>query len=410
VSVRGEGEAELARAAEALRESDPATAAEADLLRGEIIWQRGHQQLSFPYFERAAAAVKDLPLSRQKAFVVSQVARFLVLAGRADEGRLLADEALGMAAELDDAVLEADVLTTRGIARANSAHDGWLEDLEKSLARNLEIKSWRAGRAYINLASTLLLIAGNLERAEQLTREALLFAEGLGIDLAVRWCRASLVECTYDLGRWDEALVLADVELGNPEPHYMQPTCQRHRALIRLARGDMRGALSDIESSTQRSRLIRDPQEIIPALATRAFCLARAGDRAGARAALDELQSLGAWIERWGPSSVLRALALLELGRATDVGLEEHAGPETPWQKAAVAMGAGELDSAAEMLAAIGARAFEAEARVHAARQHRTAGRTDDADTQLERALAFYRQVGATAAIQEGEALLAATG
>jgi class 3 adenylate cyclase/tetratricopeptide (TPR) repeat protein len=407
-SVRAEGEPELARAAAALRETDPATAAEAELLRGEIIWQHGDQQRAFPYFERAAAEVGDLPLSRQKAFVVSQVARFLVLAGRAREGRALADDAIGMARELDDTTLLADVLTTRGIGRANSAEEGWQDDLERSLALNLEVKSWRAGRAYINLASTLFLIAGNLERAERLMREALQFAQGLGIDVAVRWCSANLAECTYHAGRWDEALTLAEREIGNPEPHYMQPNCHRHRALIRLARGDVPGALADIDSSSERSRLIRDPQDVIPALAWRAFCLARTGDRAGATAALEELDALGAWVERWGPSSVLRALGLHELGRAKDVGLEEHAGPATPWQQAAVAIGSGELDLAADRLAAIGARAFEADTRLQAARRHREAGRLADADSQLERALAFYREVRATAAIQEGEALLAA--
>jgi class 3 adenylate cyclase/tetratricopeptide (TPR) repeat protein len=407
VSVRGEGEPELARAAVMLAPIEPATAAEAELLRGEVIWQRGDQERAFPYFERAGEAVRALPLSRQKLFVLSQVARFLMLAGRNNEGHALANDASAMATELGDNELLADILATRGIVRANQVDEGWIDDLERSLALALEVKSWRAGRAYINLASALFIVAGDIHRANRLIREGLEFAEGLGIRLAVRWSRANLAEAAYHLGSWDESLGLADDEIANPEPHYMQPTCHRYRALIRLARGDTAGALADIDISTERSRMIRDPQDVIPALAWRGFALAKTGDPSGALAALDELARLDA-IERWGPSSVLRALALLELGRARDVGLEEHAGPVTPWQQAAVAIGAGELDSAADRLAAIGARAFEADIRLQAARRHRKAGRIADADAQLERALAFYREVRATAAIQEGEALLAA--
>ena len=52
--IRGEGDSELERTTAALAEIDPATAAEAELLRGEIVWQRGGEQdASFAHFERA---------------------------------------------------------------------------------------------------------------------------------------------------------------------------------------------------------------------------------------------------------------------------------------------------------------------------------------------------------------------
>jgi len=409
-TVRGQGDDELARAVDALNDSDPATAAEAELLWGESVWQRGDQTGSFPHFERAAEMVTKLPASRQKLFVVSQVARFLTLAGRAREGIEHVEEAIRMAEELDDVELLADALNTRGVARVMMADPTWIDDMEQSLKLALEVKSWRAGRAYINLAETLLMDAGDVPRAEALMREGLDFAEALGIGLAVRWSRSTLVEVLFHLGRWDESLAFAEEEISNPEPHYMQPTCRRYQALIRLARGDDAGALEDIEAGVEQSRSIRDPQALVPALAWRAFCLVSTGDARGAEASVRELFELQRALEQpesYGPAAVLLAHALVELGRAAEL-TQFGIARDSPWQRSAIAIVEGNPDLAADELAAMGAKSFEAQARLEAARVFREAGRTPDAEAQLAEALPFYRGVGATAAIREGEALLAA--
>jgi hypothetical protein len=185
----------------------------------------------------------------------------------------------------------------------------------------------------------------------------------------------------------------------------------RYRALIRLARGDVAGALADIENATERSRLIRDPQDILPALSWRSLCLALTGDAAGATAALAELAEVEVGdedLETMGPSSVVPAFALLELGRRHDIPRQVALGRTTnPWHDTVRAMGAGELVGAADILGGIAGRSFEAHLRLRAAAELRSRGRVGDADTQLRRALAFYRGVRATAAIREGEALLA---
>jgi hypothetical protein len=70
---------------------------------------------------------------------------------------------------------------------------------------------------------------------------------------------------------------------------------------------------------------------------------------------------------------------------------------------------AGGSVQAADILARVGARIDEADARVRAAEALIGDGRPEGADEQLERALAFYRRVGAIRYIREGEALLART-
>ena len=63
--------------------------------------------------------------------------------------------------------------------------------------------------------------------------------------------------------------------------------------------------------------------------------------------------------------------------------------------------------TAADVFSDSGALDDEALARLRAAEQLVAEGRRADADEQLQRSLAFWRSVGATRYIQEGEALLA---
>jgi hypothetical protein len=74
------------------------------------------------------------------------------------------------------------------------------------------------------------------------------------------------------------------------------------------------------------------------------------------------------------------------------------AGATTPWHEPAVAIASGRIAEAADLLAAMGARSDEAYARL----------RTGE-ESQVRRALAFYRAVGATRYVREGEELLAAS-
>ena len=66
-----------------------------------------------------------------------------------------------------------------------------------------------------------------------------------------------------------------------------------------------------------------------------------------------------------------------------------------------------EFMPAAESLDSMGTARSAALTRLHAAQQLLKTGRTADADDQLRRALSFFRSVGATRFISEGQALLA---
>ncbi len=398
-----EGVDELERAAAALESSDPAAAAQATITRGEYVWQRGDQENAFVYFDRAHALAEGAPLSREKQNVVAQVARFLSLAGRYERALELVGQAVDMAEALGDDELLGDALNTRGVVRSYLGDPGWEQDSMRSLELGLRSNSFRAGRAYINLGSMLADVNGDLVRAEAVTREGLAFTERMGFSwTALCWFEGNLAEITYLSGAWDEALAFAESVITG-ETHYMQQVGFGVRAEIRMAQGDDQGAGKDVVVSLQKARAIRDPQALDPALVLAARAAYRNGDPTAAHALIDELSAP----ERAGSFLVRAALVCHDLSRELLLPARAHGVSVTPWAEVSTAIAAGELVRAAEILGRRGARALEADVWLRAARATAGEGRHAEAAAQLAPALAFYREVSATALVREAEALLA---
>ena len=170
--------------------------------------------------------------------------------------------------------------------------------------------------------------------------------------------------------------------------------------------------MEELETGLAQARQIRDPQALWPALAGIAFARARSGDRALAGAALDELETLrSAQPEagRGGELVALAALAHLLLDREYEARKKHGSG--SPWDEADAAIAERDLAAAAETFARIGARTYEAHVRLCLAEQLLADGRrAEAASIELGRALAFFREVGATALTREAEALLPAAG
>jgi hypothetical protein len=82
---------------------------------------------------------------------------------------------------------------------------------------------------------------------------------------------------------------------------------------------------------------------------------------------------------------------------------------EVPWVSAARSFAAGDLRAAADVCSAMGAVTEEARDRLWLAEALIDQNRRAEADVELQRALAFYRSVGATRYIREAEGLRAAS-
>ena len=109
------------------------------------------------------------------------------------------------------------------------------------------------------------------------------------------------------------------------------------------------------------------------------------------------------------PPAIDLAWAADELRNASRVrAWTESIAYRSLWSDAALAILDGELGRAADLFSQIGALPDEAYARLRSAERHSAEGRRAEADEQLQRALAFWRSVGAKRYVTEGEALLAA--
>jgi class 3 adenylate cyclase/tetratricopeptide (TPR) repeat protein len=404
----------LQEARDALVEAeDSEGAAEAEILLTETFWLHGQRDQGYEHLRRAEKLVADAPVSPSKAFVISNISRFLMLSGKSDDAIRIGREALQMAEELQLDELRAHALNNIGCARVGSGDRAGVEDLEQSVAIAEAINTPEGIRSYGNFA-TVLANVGELERSFSALADGLRLAERLGAGEFRRWLRAELVRPLYYAGRWDEALQRFDELIAEFEAdsYWMNGPCRTFRGRIRLGRGDTAGAQEDAERALELSEDTKDPQTVVPAVSLAARVTAMVDPRLG-----NDLASglLAGWREESGISGegdwladlAVAAAALGLGGEFVDVASRERL--LTPWVEAAIAYVSGEPARAADVYGERGALPEEAYARLRAAELFVGEGRRAEAEAQLQPALAFWRAAGATAYVREGEALLAAS-
>jgi class 3 adenylate cyclase/tetratricopeptide (TPR) repeat protein len=404
---RGEGAGEdaLLAAREAFLTSGRwESAAEAELLLGELGFLSGRGGERAAHLERARALIAAAPPSPVKAAVARGRMAHLAMANRHGEAREAAGEVLTMARALGLRDMEADALGTIGLARVDAGDAGGVADLEAAIATH-EREGTPGISWHLNLAYALAAL-GDLPRCFASWATAATLAERFGSMRALRSIQLQRVAEHYWTGRWDQAVSVVDALVASPagEGNYLEWECRVWRGRIRLARGDLDGALADSSAALELARRTADPMALNPACAFRACALLAAGKEGAARAMTGELLAgLG--------GSVLGAEISADLGTALAglrhplAMLDRRGVPPSPWLAAARALVAGEPARAAELYARIGARPEEAGARLAAARRAVATRRPGEVEAHLERAAAFYREVGAYARLAEAEAL-----
>jgi class 3 adenylate cyclase/tetratricopeptide (TPR) repeat protein len=409
LEARSEGNEILAEASRALLAAGrPEAAAEAEVMMGELAWKHVGRDPANVHFARAEELVEGRDPSRSHAYVLAQLARFHSLAGFDEEAVRVGREALAMAEELGLDALRVHVLVTIGTARRDREGVG---DLERAIELGLALNTPAAGRAYINLASVLFGL-GDSDAARRLHEEGMAWARRFGMGGHARWLAAELAVDKFLNGEWDSALAEAEAFVADParSPHYMECDVVRVRAGIRMARGDIDGALADAATQLEHARRAKDPQSLYPSLGFHAFALLRGGYRSEADASADELLEFLRTAGGYAVWYIELAFTLAEVGRGADLGdLIGRLWDRSPWSDAVAALAEEDFVAAADMLGGMSVRPFEAYARLRAAERLIAAGRRSEGESQLSRARAFYRDVGATAYLREAEALLAAT-
>ena len=406
------GSEELIEARDGLLQlDDRASAADAAVLIADLAFVAGDRSNVQRHAADAEALVDGLPPSDSKARVLGELARFQMLGLAFGPATHLAAEALELAEALGLDAVKASALNTRGVARIKLGDRDGLRDLEDSIELALRIESvFDVLRGYINLAAAVDWL-GDGRRSLELNLETLRVAERLGAGGLARVARGNLAACHFELGEWEEAIrivddFIADVESGTP--HAQEDICRSIRAEIRLSRDDVEGAITDLGVAVDLARR-REGEGETGTLSTSARLLFDAGRPEDASAVLEEVLALAdadpLLLANFDVVYVVR-----RFGRAHEIRarLEEVSSP-SGWVEPAIAYMLGDFVDAADLYEARGSLLFGAHARLAAAEALAADGRRADADEQIARALVFFRSVGATRYIREGEAILAAT-
>jgi class 3 adenylate cyclase/tetratricopeptide (TPR) repeat protein len=390
-------------------------AAEAELQLADLAWNEGRGAAAKEHSEAARVLVASSPPSRVHATVLTNIARYHMLADRAAAAIEVGREALKMAEQLGLDHIRSHALNNVGVARILRGDVDGLADLEESIeiAARLHLPA-DLSRGYNNLA-TMKILLGRIDESEADVAESVRIARHFGLHGSAQFGSGGpTIAAHYGAGRWDEAVAAADTYLADAgEDSYQASGAHIFRGLVRVARDDEVGAAADAEAAIASARRAGDPQVLVPVLANAAVVYLEVGDRDTAANLLDEtLDELRALPDLGFPAVELPTAAWL--ARAFDRSAEvleiaEGEVLQSPWLRAGQSIAAGDLRTAADVFNEIGARVDEAFCRLRAAQQLASEGHRSEADAQLQPALAFFRSVRATRYVREGEALLAAS-
>ena len=388
---------------------DTTRAGEAECLLANVAWERGQGELRRERLRRAEELVGK-SITPSAARVLGASARMRVLDGENEEGLRIGRAALEMSDDLALDELRAHALTTIGMAK-NSLEGGaaGIAEMERGLAVALEAGSPIASWIVMSLSA---MMDDDLARADELNAEALLLAERFGNHAGLRFARANQIWIDFMRGRWERAFeasnaFIAECEAGTP--HVQELTARQIRAAFLESRGDVAGALADHVRAVELARGRDSGITLLVALPLAAAAYADHGELDEGRLLAAEIPSL---VEEFGPIPEMFPVALfaVELGILDDLraALETRRGlTETAWHRAIDLALAGDLNGAADVMASTGNLTREAYARRRAGIRSIAEGRLTDAGPELERAVTFYREVGANYYVHEAEKLLA---
>jgi class 3 adenylate cyclase/tetratricopeptide (TPR) repeat protein len=392
---------------------DNEAAAEAEALISGIWRGRGRMQEAHEHLRRAERLAGEFE-SPASARVLAVAATYRARGTEPDSAWGLASRALELARALELPELEIDALRTIGFLKMSANDPSGNADLEEALRIALATGSSSAATILNNLG-LVAWYAGDFRRGAELHAEAKRMAERFGDVSGVRWHRAMVAAHEFILGNWDEAVREHDVFVAECEagsPHYMEWLARWGRGNVRFARGDIDGGHSDFERALELARDATEPQALVLPLGA---CMSTSeslgfGDRARGLA-----RELFALVQ---PVPLAEACAYLNwtlLWSHSTNGMEGELrelvdrSPACRWKDVAVACLDRDFARAADLWRESGSPTWEAFLRERAGEELINDGRRAEGEAELEKALAFYRSVGATTFIERVYGLLTAS-
>jgi class 3 adenylate cyclase/tetratricopeptide (TPR) repeat protein len=374
-------------------------AARAETLLSVIWWDRGQRDRSYEHIDRALALVEDDRSSPDKLVVLNRAANTRAIAGEPEAAIRYGEQALAMAEELRLDDQRIDALGALGVARSGLGQGEGTTLLEQAVALATATNSPGTARLLNNFAFCILH-EGDLRRAIELRAEGVREARRFGVERMLRWSRGTQVESEYSIGAWDDCLrhaddFIAECEAGSP--HYLESHTRHWRALIKLARDDVRGAEADTHRALELVRDVKDPQILYGVLSTAIRLDAELGRLDVARIRADEFFAMilpGARFDTMMP--VAWVAARIDRAGSLLARLDGLTPATSRWLRAMREILQERFEDAAATFETIGSVPDEAEARLRAGQALFADGRRSEAAEQFERALVFYRGVGAS--------------
>jgi tetratricopeptide (TPR) repeat protein len=380
--------------------------AEAATLASRAAWFAGDRAVTDEHTAIALNAVAHLPSSRARAEALANQSGFLMLAGEYEESIRVVSEALPLVEALGMEQERARLHIIRGTAMHGMGDLAGVEEIREGIviaeaAASLDMVTV----GYANLTSSFHGLA-RLDDARAAWAQERDLGERAGLGRFIRDANASRAGWEYLDGQWDDAMVrlnglIADADAG--KTHFTDASMFSLRAWISLARGDVEGAERDSARAVEIARE-SDTQAQAAAFTIRPAIALAIGARDEADELASELAAIGPVVLSalgWPfPTLTDVAFVFRDLGREEELrtAILDPTPQQSAWLPAAHAIADGNLALAADRIDEIGHTAAAAYARLRSG-----------TDPNARAALAFYRGVGATRFVREGEAVLGAT-
>ncbi len=196
----------------------PHKAARAAARLGEVEFAEGHLERAMERMERAFAALEDEPLDGDTATLAAQLGRVLFFAGRTDDAAARIEQALDAAEALQLPEVLAQGLTTKSLVlstrgRSEEARVLLQHALQVALDNELPQAALRASRnmgAYLERWN-------RYEEEIDIVESSIELARRYGDRLYETTMSAGVIGPLVEVGRWDEALALADEVRQTPD-------------------------------------------------------------------------------------------------------------------------------------------------------------------------------------------------
>ena len=233
-----------------------------------VLWDQGDPAGCRARLAEALTILEDLPHGTELADSYATLASERTVSGHLDEAIVWAERSLDLSTQLKAEHLRPRALSYRGVARCYTGDLGGVEDLEDALriAEGLGLAR-ESVMPLLILAEIGWATSGPTSALETAGRaQHLADQRGLGeMEIASRTTRLGPL---FDLGRWDELLVLAGdvIEWSTGTGGtYEIVSAQPWVAQVLLLRGRLEEASTAVAHFMKRAREVGDPQVLVPA-------------------------------------------------------------------------------------------------------------------------------------------------